>query len=151
GAVALARAAKSDDQLPLAQLDGRAPGRPRAARVVLPGAAARAALAVRIGVGRPLPHVPGHVECAVRGRARGAAADRLRFRTALRENGVVARRWIVSPREPAAVGSARRLLPLGIRRQALPLPAAVRGCLLPSDGVHGMLVVTRPRPVPSGP
>src|ERR1044071_1008781 len=117
---------------------------------------------VAVPVRRPLPHVPRHVEHPERTRTVGEAADRssrlpavagivhLRpiqvqlapgHRDALAATGVQPgrTRQLVAPRVRTSVRAPRRILPLGLGRQPLAGPRAVRRGLVPVHAVDRMV------------
>src|SRR6185312_11164532 len=70
------------------------------------------------------------------------------------EDAAIVRRLVVAPGEAAGVGAARRLLPLGLGREALAAKGAVGARAVPGDGAHGLPGPAegrvRPEPVPPG-
>ena len=96
----------------------------------------------RVDAAHPFPDVAGHVLETVRARSPGVAADRRRS-AVLRpgtERRVVGsgRRLVGAPGKDPAVDPARRLLPLGLGRQARPRPATEGGRVVPVDVGDGM-------------
>ena len=94
---------------------------------------------------RPLEHLPGHVEHAVRTLAVRVAVHRHRVErpcvVAVQPLGVKR----VAPREVAPVGAAGRLFPLRLARQPCAAPGAIGGGIGVADQHHGVLLAARRR------
>src|SRR5688572_11397926 len=105
------------------------------------GIMGRAALVERriIDVLAPLPDVACQIEDAVRRRSTGKRADRLRALETAAEVGVRVLRLLFAPGILAAVGTARRLLPLCFGQQSLAGPDRVRDRILPRHEHHRMI------------
>src|SRR5205823_1711182 len=111
------RATKSDDRVPGLGHPAVSARAAADAGEVLPRRALHGHLAVAIRRGRPLEHVAGEIEHAIRARARDVRADRHRVaRPADRAVELVGLEAI-APRICQAVVAARRLLVLGLARQ----------------------------------
>jgi hypothetical protein len=107
---------------------------------------ARRVVVAVVPVRAPLPDVAPHVEQAVgtrpiRARAHSPGGFVSPGPT---EDGAFGGRLLVSPRIFSAVGPARSLLPLRLRRQASPGPFAVRPRLFPGDVDHRVVVANSP-------